>query len=512
MLLVSLLAARALPFVPTGPDIYLHLLWTQQVMRCLAGGVLPVWLPDLNAGFGSPGIRLYSPLGTLLAGALGLAAGDAGSGLRALALFGRVLLLLLMWRIRRGRGVVEWGLIMVAPFAVHDVLGRSAFSEVYAMPLVWWLLETSLANRVAPVRDGIIAAVLWLVHAPSAVMTGILMLVAVALSRRGEQLRRLALAALVAGGISAWYTLPLANEFSMIPNREATTGGFFRPDRHVLASATAPNLEMNIWLTWCAVALLVALLVGGWWRREPTRAALIVCCVVFASPLVAWFWRIHSPLQLLQFPWRWLLPAGILAATPAAAGLRKAAGAAAVAVMLAPLLFYHPEPVVHDPGLTAAMDWQELGARVHRAFGGNPWVVDAAQNRPGSWAWLGSNLSRFGGGTVHLNPAAPGDSVHVVRWGVLRREIEADVGAPTLVELRLLDYPLWAVAVDGRETALEAPEGVVGVRLPPGHHRVVARWVGNPLSRAGLALAVATVLTILATRRRGWSAGGVHAT
>ncbi len=43
----SLVAARA-------PDLYVHLIWSWEVMRCLASGQLPVWLPDLNAGFGSP--------------------------------------------------------------------------------------------------------------------------------------------------------------------------------------------------------------------------------------------------------------------------------------------------------------------------------------------------------------------------------------------------------------------------------------------------------------------------
>ncbi|HUK13407.1 MAG TPA: hypothetical protein VLW17_08890 [Thermoanaerobaculaceae bacterium] len=497
--MASLLAGHLLPFVPTGPDIYVHLLWTQQVMHCLHAGALPVWLPDLNAGFGSPGIRLYSPLGTFLAGALGLVAGDAGSGVRALALFGRLALFALLWRSQRWQGAAEWALLVFAPLAVHDVLGRSAFSEVYALPLMWWLLETSLADRLEPVRDGILAAALWLVHALSAVMTGLLMLGAAALTGTGSALRRLALAALVAGGLTAWYTLPLVAEFSAIPNRAATVEGVFSPERHVLASTSAPNLEVNGWMTWCAVALLAAVLIGRWWRRDRNRTVLIAGCVVVASPMFAWFWRIHSPLQLLQFPWRWLLPAGILAAAPAAASLRRPAGWTAAAVLLVPLAFHPHDPVVRDPGLTAAMDWTQLGARVHRAFEGNPWIVDAAQNRPRSWAWLATNLERFGGERVLVSPA---NSLQVVRWDVLDREVEVAAAEPARVEFRLLDYPYWEVHVDGRLAAPDSPRGAVGVRVPAGQHRVVVSWAGDPLARVGLGVAAATALAVLGITRR----------
>ena len=78
------------PWLPRAPDLYVHLVWGWEVMRCLAEHQLPLWLPDLNAGFGSPGIRLYSPLGPVLSGGLGIALGDAGRGLRAAAMLAAV--------------------------------------------------------------------------------------------------------------------------------------------------------------------------------------------------------------------------------------------------------------------------------------------------------------------------------------------------------------------------------------------------------------------------------------
>ena len=81
--LVLVAVAIAVPYFPRGTDLYVHVLWPWQVMRCLHTGSLPLWLPDLNATFGSPGIGLYSPLGPLACGVLGLILGTGGRGVRA---------------------------------------------------------------------------------------------------------------------------------------------------------------------------------------------------------------------------------------------------------------------------------------------------------------------------------------------------------------------------------------------------------------------------------------------
>ena len=72
---VLVVIAIVIPYFPRGTDLYVHVLWPWQVMRCLHEWSLPIWLPDLNAAFGSPGIGLYSPLGPSISGALGLILG-----------------------------------------------------------------------------------------------------------------------------------------------------------------------------------------------------------------------------------------------------------------------------------------------------------------------------------------------------------------------------------------------------------------------------------------------------
>ena len=124
-----------LPVVPAGPDTYAHLIWTYGAMRCIADGVPPLWLPDLNAGFGSPGLRLYSPLSAVSAGAVGALLGSAGAGMRAVMALAAAALMAVLVRRRGGDGLFAWGVILVSPATVYSLFGRGAMAEFCAIPL-----------------------------------------------------------------------------------------------------------------------------------------------------------------------------------------------------------------------------------------------------------------------------------------------------------------------------------------------------------------------------------------
>jgi len=495
-LVLALLVARV-PVLPANPDLYLHLVWSYQVMRCLAQGAAPVWLPDLNAGFGSPGVRLHNPLAPVVDGSLGLALGDAGSGLRAVAVLAAALLLALLWR-RRGRsGIGEWLILMLSPVVAFSLLGRSAWSEFLALPLVWWLLEAALERTLVPRREGPILALLWLLHGPSTVMVALIIAVLVAVAADAKLAGRAAGVAGVAAGLTAWHWLPLAGEMAMM-DTAALTGGIFRADRNILGSPQAHSLDATIFLAWCAVALLAAAVLGRWWRSGAPRTLAIVACVCLASPLAVWVWRAGSPLVFLQFPWRWLLPAAVLAAAPMRAALRGWGGRVGLAAVLAPFLIFPWPTWARDPHLTASMGWPDAGSAVNRAISGSPLLVDAPQHRPTSWDLLGVNLLRFEGNPVLLVPA--GGRWGVERWAPLDRLVEVDLPAAANVELRLLEYPTWRVSVDGAPAPPLTGVGVVGAAVPAGRHTVRASWAGNPLARSGQAAAAFTALLLLWAR------------
>ena len=484
-----------LPYLPAGPDLYVHLLWCWEVMRCLAVGALPVWLPDLNAGFGSPGIRFYSPLAPLVQGAAGLALGGAWAALRAVPVIVFGAFLMVVRRRRTSGGGAEWGIVVASPIVAYSLLGRGAWSEFLAVPLLWWLLDVAVDGDLSPRRDGVVLALLWLLHAPTTLMALVLMGLAALGAGARHSLTRLAVAAAVAGGLTAWHWLPLSGE-SRLMERAALTGGSFTAARNVLGSASAHALGETVWLGWCAVALLAAAALGRWWRHDRRRVPVLVAAVGLASPLALPLYASASPLALLQFPWRWLLPATVLAARPAYRALRTRRGYLAFALLLTPLVVLPTHAFVRDPGLAADTTWQAAGARVFASMGGNPAVVDAAQNRPPSWQWLAANLALFGSRLAILEPPG-GGKVEVRRWEPLRRDLEVDVARGGEVALRLLAFPFWRATVDGIPVAVLDRRGVVAVAVPHGRHLVRVRWGGDPLARIGIAAAAVTVLALV---------------
>jgi len=503
--LAGLIVAAAfvlVPRLPDGPDIYVHLLWTQQTMTCMSYQVPPVWLHDLNAGFGSPGIRLYSPGGPLIAGALGLVFGEAGRGIRAALVIAIAGLAFAVAR-RERCWVGVCGFVLAAPIVIHSFAHRGAFAELLAVPAAWWVLEVAIAGDPRPVREGLVLAALWLLHAPTMLMVAVVT-AGLAFGRHARnELESWAAASMMAAGLTAWHWMPLADEMKMIGNREALVGGIFVAGRNVLSSASAHAAEQNGWLAWCAVGLLAASLAGRWWRDGWPRLIAIAACIALASPLALPVWRLNSPPGMLQFPWRLLLPAALLAAATLARGLGRGSGRLAASLALAPITLAPLPGLVSDAGLRAGMPWQEMGGAVRQAFGGSPWVVDATQNRRPSFSGLAAALAAMGERRVIVT--SPESSAEVRSWTPLVRVVDIETAQPAVMTFRLLGYWFWCGELDGRPVALRSQAGATRVEVPAGRHRVVVRWAGNPWSKVGQAVAgvtLAAVLMIVGGRRR----------
>jgi len=223
-----------------------------------------------------------------------------------------------------------------------------------------------------------------------------------------------------------------------------------------------------------------------------------------ASPLTAPMWRFESPLQLLQFPWRWLLPATLIM-VPALtdARVRRVAG---LASLVAPSLLMVWIQWVRVPDVTVDQQWNAVGSTLYESLGANPLVVDAAQNRPASFNYLARNLLEFGESDARV-VSGVGMVVAVNRWSPLRRQIEVIGDTPITVGFRILDYPYWSISTDALDAVpVGGMEGVVVCRLPAGRHVVDVEWTGNPLAGSGQIVAVITVLVLVLGR---WRWGGV---
>jgi len=492
---VGLFVAVALvfwPVLPAGPDIYVHLLWTQQVMRCFSQGSLPLWLPDLNAGFGSPGIRLYSPAGPVLAGFLAWLLGDAGRGLRLAAL---LLLAAFLWQAKKSfPQPLVLGLFVASPIVPFLLFYRAAFSEFYALPIAFWLLQASLQKPRSVLATALAWALLWLVHAPTFLMVSALTLAAAGLgSKPWEGLKKWASSWILGFCLVAWHWLPLIQEQQWVAAKEGLTAGIFDFRRNFLGFAQAHDPQAVSALSLLALcwSVLLLFLRPSW----DLRKSLTLLCLFLASPLAYPLWRVLLPLAWLQFPWRFLTPASLLlpgALTP----LSRRRKLLSAALFLLPYLWMPAWPIASDPHLVSSDSWVSLGAKMHQAFSANPLIVDAPQNRPASFALLAQNLSTLGQRQFLCQ-----GTCRLVSWQPLRRALEVE-GPEDWVYVRLLAYPLWAIALDGRPVAPSWQRGILAVWVPAGRHRLEVFWQGNPLTPWGWGLALLALALVGLLHRR----------
>ena len=504
--------AIAIPYFPRGTDLYVHVLWPWQVMRCLHEGSLPIWLPDLNAAFGSPGIGLYSPLGPSACGTLGLILGTGGRGVRAaLALAALAVIMVAPGPDPRSR-LTKAGLVLLSPAMLTELFGRFPVSQLLSVPLAWLLLEHAAERRWRWDRDGALFALLWLVHAPTAMMVGMISGLAVFAVRtgtpgdlpagvRGQLLgvRQLGVASLVAAGLSAWHWWPLLSSAQNFPFRSALTGGEHHPLRNLIG-VSGPHLpEINIAMGWAALGLLVALGVSGAWKTN--RGRLAVVAIVLASLPSALLWRYFAPLAWLQFPWRWMLPATLLATTAVideAPKQRRLFMTASLAALLLPLAGLPALRLVPDPALTVATDPITAGERVMESFSGNPLLVDVMEHRPLWWEELGKTMVLLGPRQTALVPEQ--GASRVVGWRPLDREIEVESPQSATLVLRLLADPHWMIYVNQQPAPPDRWGAALAVRLPPGRSQVEVLWAVDPRAIVG-AIVAAILLTWIALRQ-----------
>jgi hypothetical protein len=511
--------AVAIPFFPRGTDLYVHVLWPWQVMRCLKAGSLPVWLPDLNASFGSPGIGLYSPLGPTVCGALGLILGTGGRGVRAALALAVLAVMAVAPGRSRGNRLAVASVVLLSPAVLTEFFGRFPVSQLLGVPFAWLLLEIAADGRWRWDRDGVLFALLWLVHAPTAIMVAALsVLSAVAVWLRANrsstgdeggdtrgrlfQIWQLGGAGLLAAGLTAWHWWPLVSAAPDFPLRSALTGGEHHPLRNLIG-VSGPHLpEINIALGWAALGWLVALLVSGGWRS--TRGRLAVVAIALTSLVSAPLWRYLAPLAWLQFPWRWMLPATLLASTAvfreAERHRRWVLGISLAAVFL-PMAGIPTIGLVPDPQLGARTGAVAAGERVMAAFSGNPLLIDVKEHRPLWWQDLGPTIALLGPRRAVLVP--DDGAVRVIVWRPVMRKVEVDAPQPTTLVLRLLADRHWRVTVNDHEAVPFRWGAALAANIRGGESTVEISWGTDPLTIAGVIVAASLLMWIVI---RSWKA------
>jgi len=172
----------------------------------------------------------------------------------------------------------------------------------------------------------------------------------------------------------------------------------------------------------------------------------------------------------VQFPWRWLLCLNAALAIVITLALKRwwlRVLVCAIAISSVPIVWHRIQPPWWDktPDLQEMADNQQEGIGNDGADEYVPIAADSYdvdQNAPQA-AYEGSGNAK----------------VRIEKWQAERRTIVAHASAPGRLVLRLFNYPLWKVAVNGRMVQTETTEhtGLMIVPIPAGEDRVEIRFV-----------------------------------
>jgi 6-pyruvoyl-tetrahydropterin synthase related domain len=507
---LALIAAVALcvvlPFlklgIPSGHDFEFHMnSWIEVVDHWKQGTMYPHWAALAHYGYGEARFIFYPPISWTLGGLLGLVLPwklvPAAYTWIVLTLAGCSMFALARRWLSRREAIFAALLYAANPYNLVIVYWRSDQAELMAsiyLPLMLLLILRMQENgRRAIVPLSLIMAAGWLTNLPSAVMMnyslGLLALI-LAIRRRSFSVLLYAGSAVVLGAMLAgFFLLPAYHQRSWVNITQVLAPGV-RPEDSFLFTKTGDpdhnrfNLLVSIVAVTQFVILAGALVLSRSLRRNKVWLPLLiwsaVCALLMLSPTLP-FWNHLPELRFVQLPWRWLLCLGVPFALLASMSLQRWWWRIVLCVaMLAVLsIVWHR---VQNPWWDNSGDIQEMldnqqdgtgneGVDEYVPVGVDPYDVN--QKAP---------QVRFEGkGHAYIT---------IRKWDAERRGIGANTGSPGKLVLRLFNYPLWKVEVNGRQVVTEStPDtGQMVIPIGAGENRIRIRFVDGPDRKWGLLL------------------------
>lgn len=550
------------PGLPNGNDVLYHVYRTAEMDRAWAHGVLlPHWAESFYTGYGAPVFHYYASLsyyvGSLLMRVFGLDALNSLRVLIALCVWGAGAGMYWFVKPRAGTlgGVIAALCYVYAPYMLFtEPYSRGAYPELMALalfPLVMWRFDCLL--QPLKIRHVIFAALalaaLILTHnLMGLVMTGLLVgwLVwetvthLLTIGRVGIRAYGITLVTAALGiGLAAYFWLPVILESgeAHLENLTAVAQldyrNFFVPVHQLLAFSPRFdggalnglqhqfNLGVPQWIL-AATGFLGILVLAS---RRVQRARYIVplqytlffalaggVCVLLMLPAAESIWGTITPLAYLQFPWRFLGPAGFCLAVVAGMNAqwiiklgRSAAHYAAVAVVLfiiglAMPLFYISEwthPTV-DSSVAAYQQAEVHGLQRATTFS-NEYLPKAVQVEPDA---TDSLLADYADGypVNHLNPENLPDGVtaQLLDNGPQHSMWQVSAAAPFTMEVLIFDFAGWTAEVDGQAVPIRPsdPHGLITFPVPEGDHTVRLFLGSTPARDLGVLLTILSAVGV----------------
>jgi hypothetical protein len=506
--------------IASGHDFEFHFnSWLEVVQHWKEGVIYPHWAAFAHYDYGEARFIFYPPLSWVLGAVLGLILPwklVSGADLCVtMTLCGASMFLLARCWFSRNDALLAAVAYTASPYLLVIVYWRSDMAELLAAAYLPLLLLCALrlgngdARAVAPLS--LLLAASWLTNVPTAIIInytlGFLVLWLAFLRRSRALVGYAAIAVILGGVLAALYLLPVLHQQKWVNIGEVLSPGVWPADNFLFTvTSDRDHNQFNRLASVVAVweLLMVALLVilARRWRGHilwQAMLALDVLCSVLMMKFTLPLWTHLPELRYVQFPWRWLLCLNVVFAMGVVMALRQWWVRALVfLITLGSVVFVWQR--VLPPWWDTSGDIQEMidnqqdaigneGTDEYVPIGVDPYDVD--QKAP---------PVRFeGSGSAQIQ---------IEKWQSEKRQILANATSPGKLILRLFNYPLWKVEVNGRavQTESTAHTGQMIVPIARGQNRIqitfVEGWdrgLGAAISACGV---LAVILVFIKSRRQ----------
>jgi hypothetical protein len=543
---LSLLASLAvlLPFFwlgsASGHDFEFHAAsWLDVAYQWKHGVLFPRWTAWTNYGFGEPRYIFYPPLSWMLGAALSLVLPISWVPFAFIILTQTLAGMSAFFLLRRFTGSTPayLGAVFYAvnPYALLVTYIRSDFAEQLAcalFPLVLLatlclagLLQDEKPKLSALPKFALSFAAVWLCNAPAGVIASYSVAFLFAWAVFAQRSLRVAIRAVcglaLGFGLAGFYLVPAAYEQRWVNIGQALASGLLPAENFLFTQIADPE---HTWFNWissiCALALILLSGITALSSRhfsnkttlsntlKPLWGALLLLgslATLMMLRLTAPFWSLLPKMRFVQFPWRWMSIMAVVCCCFLAAAIERRRGwlwFVLVAVLCFPLGYFLKQNTWWDPD---EMSTQRAAITTGMGYEGvdeyDP-LGDDHMDLPKR-----AQLATIFPGEATDSPAAlPNTKIQIEQWDTTNHKISVDSSAPARVALRLLNYPVWQVTVNGERVAPEKPDDLELMLVPvaAGKSEIQVRFVRTADQTAGIGLSIFSLLIsagLLASRK-----------
>jgi hypothetical protein len=519
----------------SGHDFEFHApSWLDVAYQWKQGVLFPRWTAWTNHGFGEPRFIFYPPLSWIFGAALTLFLPDAAvpivfiilvqtlAGLTAFAFLRRL--------VSRRAALLGAIFYVINPNTLLLTYIRSDFAEQLAcalLPLLFLatlricnLLEDSPRRASSVEFFAVSFAGIWLCNAPAAVIASysVCFLIAwAAIAQRSRPVVWRSLTGLLLGfSLAAFYIIPAAYEQRWVSIGQALSSGLL-PSQNFLFT-TIDDVE-HTWFNWiasiCTLSLILLVAITALASRhfsadasKTRRASLALLFLGAAATFLTmhWsapLWNLLPKLRFVQFPWRWISVLAVLACVFFALLMEKRRAwtwFAAVLLGTLPLAYFlaantwwdedempsQRDAITSGHGFDGVDEYDPLGDD----------HLDLPVDAPFAKVLPADSADN----------TTPRVDLQVGRWTTEDKQILVGAKSAARIALRVLNYPAFRAAVNGRIIQPERMDDVNQMVIPvaPGVSEIHVQFVRTPDRKIGntVSLLSGSLLVFLFWRAR----------